>query len=441
MNTTRRSFLKASTLAGAAVGFPTIIPSTVLGQNGSVAPSNRVNVGVLACGGRSGAAGAYTHYDKAQIVAVCDPILARRKQRAAQWEVNDDYADFREVLARDDVDAVHISTGDYWHVPMSLAAAQAGKDVYCEKPLGISIEQNLAARRIVSKYNRVFQYGTQQRSSDACRMGLEVVLNGHIGDVKDVYVWAPRGAQGGNPGPEVPVPDGVDYEMWLGPAPVRPYTHDRCHKNGSIWHNYDYAIGFIAGWGAHPLDILQWWADELDLGIPVEYSTTGAVDEKAFYNAVSLWQMEATYASGLKMHFLDNQSAMQEGSVVPFDITGPIKHSNCTLFMGSKGWVSVSRGNFLASSEAIRRKAKDPGPVRLKKSHNHFGNFIDSVISREQPIAGVESACSSDIISQMGDICIRTGETVRWDPEKETVVGSSDAVVMMHRDMRKPWSL
>ena len=184
----RRNFLKTSVGTGAAVGFPTIIPSSVLGKNGAVAPSNRVNVGILACGAQSGSAGSYKNYDKSQIVAVCDPVLERRLAKAKAWGVSDHYNDFRDVLARKDVDAVHISTADHWHVPMALAAARAGKDVYCEKPLGLTIGQNLAAREIVSKHERVFQYGAQQRSSAACRMGIELVLNGHVGDVEEVYV-------------------------------------------------------------------------------------------------------------------------------------------------------------------------------------------------------------------------------------------------------------
>lgn len=188
IKTSRQNFLKTSAILGAAAGFPSIIPSTVLGQNGKVAPSNKVNIGALACGNRSGACMEYQNYAKSQIVAVCDPVLERRLEKAQQWGVKDHYSDFRDLLARDDIDAVHISTGDHWHVPLSMAAAKAGKDVYCEKPLGISIEQDLASRAIVEKYNRVFQYGTQQRSQQHLRMGIDLVLNGHIGDVKEVYV-------------------------------------------------------------------------------------------------------------------------------------------------------------------------------------------------------------------------------------------------------------
>ncbi|UCD58338.1 MAG: Gfo/Idh/MocA family oxidoreductase, partial [Candidatus Hydrogenedentota bacterium] len=181
----RRDVLKnGSFIAAVAVAGPNIVPSSVFGAS---APSNRVNIGVIGCGNRSKVVIDYVDYEKSQIVAVADPIKERRLIRKKQAGGCDDYNDFRELLARDDVDAVHISTADHWHVPISLAAARAGKDMYTEKPLGISIEQDQAAREIVDKHRRIFQYGTQNRSLAQLRMGLELVLNGHIGKVKEVY--------------------------------------------------------------------------------------------------------------------------------------------------------------------------------------------------------------------------------------------------------------
>jgi hypothetical protein len=439
----RRNFLKTTLGTGAALGFPTIIPSSVLGKNGQVAPSNRVNVGVLSCGAQSGSAASYKHYDKSQIVAVCDPVLDRRVARAKAWGVTDHYNDFRDVLAREDVDAVHISTADHWHIPMSLAAARAGKDVYCEKPLGLSIEQDLKAREIVTTHKRVFQYGAQQRSSAACRMGIELVLNGHVGDVEEVYVWAPGGESGGSATPVLPVPDGFDYDLWLGPAPEAPFSFDRClnreYKGKAIWFNYDYAIGFLGGWGAHPMDQLQWWADHVGMGIPHEYKATGNIPTEGLFNTVTHWDMDAVYANGVKLHFMDTQTAKAELAKHP--INGLKFQENCTVFKGSKEWVAVSRGVFQASTDDIRRRAKDPGPIRLKKSNDHKHNFIDSVLSREQPLGTLDSAIQSDIICHMADLCIRTKETLKWDAKTETVVGSEDSVARMHRPMRAPWTL
>jgi len=443
MSTSRRAFLKTSALAGTAIGFPTIIPSSALGKDGAVAPSERAAIGVIACGGRSGAAGAYAGYPKSEIVAVCDPIRQRREKKAKQWNVEHQYNDFRDLLARDDIDGVHISTSDHWHVPISLAAARAGKDVYCEKPLGLTIEQDLAAREIVDKHKRVFQYGTQQRSQTHMRMGIELVLNGHIGELQEIYVWAPAGASGGTGTPVIPVPDGYDLELWTGPAPMAPFSHERNLQQGgrnAIFHIYDYAIGFIAGWGAHPADILQWWADRADMGIPVSYKGTGTIPTEGLFNTVTNWDVECTYANGLKMYFMDSKTAKTTERGVP-NLEQVKKFGNCTMFMGSKGWIALSRSGWNCSSDEIMRKAKDPGPERLMVSSGHQTSFADAILSRKQPVSDLHSAVLSDIICQMGDICIRTGETVGWDPKKETVTGSADAVAMMHRDMRKPWML
>ncbi len=435
MKTSRQNFLKTSALLSAAAGFPSIVPSSVFGEN---APSKRVAVGVIGCGGRSSACCEYVNCDKSEVVATCDPNTERRVKRAQEWGAKDHYNDFRQMIARDDIDAVHVVTGDYWHVPISIAAAKAGKDVYCEKPLGLSIEQDLAARQIVTEYNRVFQYGTQQRSQQHLRMGIDLVLNGHIGEVKEVFVWAPQGGSGGTETIE-PVPDGFDLNMWLGPAPEAPFSKERCFNSSGAWYNYDYAIGFIAGWGAHPVDQLQWWADELKLGIPVEYKTTGKIPTPdQLFNTVQHWDMEATYANGIKVWFTDTGTARSKKHAPNMEQLE--KFGNCTQFVGDKGWVAVSREGMLCSSEELRRKAKDPGPIRLKPSTGgHLTDFVNSVLSRKQPIANMESAIKSDIICHMGDIGIRTGETLKWDAKKETVVGSEAAVKMMHRPMRAPF--
>ena len=439
--TSRRSFLKASVGATGLLAFPTVIPASALGKDGDAAPSERVNMATLGCGSRSGFAAGYNRYEKSKIIAVCDPIEERRLQKAKAWGVTDHYNDFRDLLARKDVDAVHIATADHWHVPLALAAARAGKDVYCEKPLGICIEQDLAARQIVEKYGRVFQYGTQQRSQIHLRLGIELVLNGHVGDLKEIHVWAPQGASGGSATPVLPVPAGYDYDLWLGPAPKAPFCNDRCLVQGgrnAIFHVYDYAIGFIAGWGAHPMDQLQWWADKADMGIPTEYKGTGVIPTEGLFNTITHWDVECTYPSGLKMFFMDTQTALKAKRVAPY-LEKVHKFGNCTTFIGSDGWVAVSRGGWATSTEEIRLKAKDPGSERLVVSTNHTNNFVDSILKREQAVANLDSAVRSDIICHLSDIAIRTGETIGWDPRKETVVGISDAVKMMHRPMREPW--
>ncbi|MFB3902387.1 MAG: Gfo/Idh/MocA family protein [Acidobacteriota bacterium] len=439
MRHTRRSFLKTSVAGG---GFPTIVPSSVFGFDGQTPPNNRVSIGLIGCGSRSKAAYDYRDCPQSEVVAVCDPNREKRLVRAADFGPGcANYNDFRELLARKDIDAVHIATGDHWHVPISLRAARAGKDCYTEKPLGLTIEQCFATREIVDKHHRIFQYGTQNRSLAQLRLGLELVLNGHIGEVKEIYAWCPPGLSGGSPTPELPVPDGFDYDLWLGPAPCAPFCFDRCIAGGArkgIFHIYDYAIGFIAGWGAHPIDQVQWWADTLHLGIPTQYEGTGVVPTQGLYNTVTTFDLTCTYPSGLKLRFVDGQTARQKKSIPNID---ELTFDHGSLFLGERGWVAVSRGAWKVFPEKLFKNARNPGQVRLKVSKSHPVNFVESIVAREQPISDLKTAISSDVICHLADICIRTGRPIQWDPAKETIVGDAEAVAMMRRPMREPWTL
>jgi len=429
----RRTFIRTGAAGGAATGFPAIIPASALGKDGKVAPGNRAAIGLIACGGRAGYGVMYQRYEKSEIVAVCDPRRKRREAFSKRFNNCDAYGDFRELLARDDIDAVHIATQDHWHVPVALMAAKAGKDMYTEKPLGISINHDLAARKIVDEHRRIFQYGAQQRSQTHVRLGIELVLNGHIGDVKELFVWAPQGRAGGNPA-EAPVPDGFDYDMWLGPAPRAPFCHDRVSPSG-VYHIYDYAIGFIAGWGAHPMDMLQWWADNAGMAeIPVKYEGTGKWKPEDLYNTLTNWDVACTYANGLNLRFMDDATA---NAKKPHPA---VEGGHGTLFVGTEGWVRVSRGGWKTSSEELRRKAKDPGKKRLKVSRDQIENFVDGVLSRETPVDDLHSAVRSDIACHLSDIAIRTGKAVEWDPARERIV-DEERRKLMFRELRKPWTL
>jgi predicted dehydrogenase len=314
--------------------------------------------------------------------------------------------------------------------------------MYTEKPLALTIEQDLAARDIARKHHRIFQYGTQNRSLVQVRMGTELVLNGHIGDIKEIYVWCPQGESGGSATPVIPVPEGYDYEMWLGPAPEKPFCTDRClvqsGRNG-IFHIYDYAIGFIAGWGAHPLDQLQWWADQAGMGIPVTYEGTGKIPGEGLFDTVTHWDMQCTYQNGLKMRFVDNETARAE-KIIPYIEEMPGFYHG-TMYVGTEGWITVTRSGWKVFPESLYKKGKEPGAIHLIESLNHRENFIDAVLNRQEPISPLESAVYSDLISQLSDICIRTGRKITWDPEKETIVGDDTARAMISRPMRKPWTL
>ncbi len=435
----RRRFIQTAAVAGAAIGFPTIIPSRALARGGKASPNEKVQVALLGCGSRSGYAANYAGYEKSAVVAVCDPVRERRLQRKQQFGGCADYADFREVLARPDVDAVHITTQDHWHVPLAILAARAGKDLYCEKPLGISIEQDLRSREIVDRHGRIFQYGAQQRSLAQVRMGIEVVLNGHIGEVTQAYIWAPHGESGGAPA-ETPVPEGFDYEMWLGPAPRAPCCADRCLHSGSsrngIFHIYDYAIGFVAGWGAHPADMLQWWLDQSGRPkMPVSCEAKGTIPAEGLFNTLTHWDARFEYPGGLTMRFLDDQTAAREKP------HPGVAGGHGTLFVGSEGWVRVSRDGWEFSSEAIRRQAKDAGPKKLPVSRDQIQNFVDGVLSRQQPVDDLHSAVRSDILCHLVDISVRRGRKIAWDDRRETIAGDREARAMMSRTLRPPWTI
>ncbi len=412
----RRSFLQGvATVAGAAVAAPTIVPSTVFGQQ---APSNRVTLGHIGVGGQGG--GLLTGFlgvEGAQSLAACDPIQSRREAAAARMGGNGKaYNDFRELLARPDIDAVVIATPDHWHVPLALAAVKAGKDVYVEKPLGVSVEQNLALRQAVHRFGAVFQYGTQQRSFNThCAFACELVRNGYIGELKAINVVAPNGSTGGKSEPQ-PVPAGLDYDLWLGPAPVAPYTHDRVMGQGR-WFIYDYALGFIAGWGAHPLDIAHWGYPHT----PVEIEGTGVIPCEGLFDTIVDWDLRGRYASGVEFTLR----------------TGGDK----TTFVGTEGWVAASRGGIAAEPASLLKLKLKPADVRLLQDNNHHRNFVQAVRTRRQPASDIDSAVQSDIMSHLGDIAIRTGRRIAWDPVRETIVGDDTAARLLRRPLRAPWTM
>ncbi len=428
----RRRFLKGAT---AAVAAPYVITSTALGQGDVPAASERVALGHIGVGVRGTGLllNGFLHAPNSRSVAICDPFTDRREGRAARINAHYGeasgkgcaaYRDFRELLARDDIDAVVIATTDHWHVPIGLAAVKAGKDVYIEKPLGLSIEQNQAMRAAVRRYRAIFQYGTHQRSlSPHCAFACELVRNGYLGVIKEVRVDAPGSGPGGSTTP-IPVPEGFDYDLWLGPAPVTPYTADRCTNLGS-YYNYDNSIGLIAGWGAHPLDIAHWGFPHT----PVEYEGTGTIPTTGLFNVLSKWDVRGRYADGTAFHFKDSGDYFGGG--------GP----DNTTFVGEEGTVAASRGAIDAEPKSLLKVKIRPDEIHLLKSNNHYQGFIDSVKSRVDPVSVIESAVQTDIISHLGDIAIRTGRKIQWDPEKEEIVGDAEAARLCSRPMRSPWRL
>jgi len=425
--------LKA-TAGGAA--FPFVITSSALGDETKAAASERVVLGHIGVGGQgSGLLEAFLQVKESQSVAVADPIKERR-DKWAKTVGCDAYNDFREILARDDIDAVVVATPDHWHVPIAILAAKAGKDMYVEKPLGLSIEQDQKAREAVRKYFRVFQYGTQQRSDRNFRFACELTRNKYIGQLKEIHAWCSGGASGGSTKPE-PVPEGFDYDTWLGPAPVKPFNTDRCMRTDGLkggYHIYDYAIGFIAGWGAHPLDIAQ-WGNNTDNTAPILYEGKGRLPTEGLFDTTLDWDINCTYENGVKTRFMSYSAAEPVVSKYrPF-------HDHGTTFIGDKGWVSVDRAGIYAEPSELLKVTLKPGDIHLYESNNHYANFAQCVLSRKDPISPIEAAVQSDFISHLSDIVVRTGHTIKWDPKKEEIIDDPEAQRYTTRAMRSPWHL
>ncbi|WP_404423552.1 Gfo/Idh/MocA family protein [Nibricoccus sp. IMCC34717] len=442
----RRRFFAAS----AAAVVPLVLPRLL---RGAEAPSNHVRLAAIGVGGRG-------HYNclnsfvrplaDARVVAACDCFEHKRENFAAEVNafhgsrVCEPVADFRDVLARPDIDGVIISTPDHWHVPIAYAAIAAGKAVYVEKPLTIAFRWAQKLRALARAKNAVFQYGTQQRGDQSqFRRACELVRNGYLGDVKRAIAWCPAmdGQHRENAAPplgsSVPVapPAGLDYDMWLGPAPLRPYTVDRCLNIGA-YHIYDYALGFIAGWGAHPLDIMQWGLD-LDETGPDHVAGTGTLPVGVgLWDTLATWDVTYRYGSRLEVRFTS------ERQVDPA-LAGlhPRFNDHGTTFIGEKGWISVNRDGLYASDRKLQAHEVRETEIRLPRVGSHARNFVDAIRRSAQPISPLESAIRSDTLSHLGDICIRTGRPLRWDPRAEEIIGDSQASALLDRHARAKWDL
>jgi predicted dehydrogenase len=418
----RRDLLRAGGALAAGCAAPHVITSSALGNWQSPPASDRVTVGHIGVGGRGRALFAATREAKrAQSVAVADCYRNRRTAIAALCQ-GKAYEDFRDVLARDDIDAVVIATPDHWHVPICQLAAQAGKHVYLEKPLGLSIQQDLLCQQTARQSGRVFQYGTQQRSMPHCFRACELVRRGAIGEIRAIEVDAPNGGTGGST-LETQPPNGFDYAMWLGPAPPAPYTVDRCRPPGTYWI-YDHSIGYLAGWGAHPLDLMVWGCDADQSG-PIVVEGKGEIPRQGLYNTVYNWNVQ-----------------VRLGKVELVFRTG----ADRTRFVGEEGWIEVARDpdRTRASDPRILQAELDPRHNRLKVSTHHLENFIEAVARNDAgaTVTSIQESVRSDIISHLCDIAIRTGERIVWDPTQQTLTaGSQAARGMLTRPTPATWTL
>jgi glucose-fructose oxidoreductase len=418
---TRRRALQA---AGTVAFTTNLFTGRLRGAN------DRIAVGFVGTGGRGGDGliPNFLFQRDCQCVAVCDCFTERRQKRAAEidaaysargggsYKSAAQFSDFRELVARKDIDAVVVATPDHWHVPVLDAVVRAGKDVYVEKPLSPSIKWNFAARDLIHKTGRIFQYGTQQRAAIHVRKGCELVRSGAIGELKALEVISPTGGPGGRTA-EQPVPAGFDWEMWQGPAPVRPFSEDRAVTPGH-YHIYDYSIGYLGGWGAHPLDVLDWGLPRPT--VPVEYEGTGLVPKEGLFDTVMNWNARCTYSSGLVLTFR----------------TG----SDSTTFTGTDGSITISRAGIKTDPASLLEGMAPPDRFRTME-RGHARNFLDAIRGQTTPESPIDSAVRSDLVSHLTNIAVRTGRKIRWDPVKETITGDAEAARMMDRPLRKPWQL
>lgn len=429
----RRRFLRqASAAAVGAVAFPYVVPSSVLGGPGKKPPSELTTMGFIGVGGRGGAL--LTNFiglGDCQILAVCDPKQGVRD--AGRGYVNKlygkdtcaAYADFRELTARADLDAVAVATPDHWHVLQALSAVRAGKDVYCEKPLAVSMAESTALRRAVHQRGAVLQFGTQERSAFSTRFACELVLNGRIGKVSKITVGS-RFSEVAPNFPPAPVPADLDYDLWLGPAPWAPYSPQRV-TNGCWFHMSDYSRGFISGCGVHTVDMAQ-WGNGTDRTGPLEIEGVGEFPPDGICDCATGWDVNMKFANGVTMNFTD-------GKRNPLGV----------LFQGDKGKVFVLErhlgGTVDAEPKSLLKEKFGPDEIHLTVSNNHQQNFLDAVRTRTEPVAPIDVAVRSDALCQLSDIAIRLGRKLKWDPEKETFPGDDEANRMLVRPMREAWRL
>ena len=428
-NLTRRGFLRTAGVAASAMAFPAIVPASARGADGHTAPSNRLNLGFIGVGKQMGGhINTFMRNPEVQVHSMCDVESVRRgvrkegvnKHYARVFEKPDyngvlEFGDFRDVVARDDVDAVVIATPDHWHSITSVMAAKAGKDVYCEKPLSLTIGEGKAMVDAARRYGTVFQTGSQQRSSREFRVGCELVRNGRIGKVHTVHVNV-----GGPPVechlPAQPTPPGLDWDFWLGPAPYRPYNEDIAPAlDYDGWPNFrsyrDFSGGMMTDWGAHHFDIAQWGLGMDETG-PTEIIPPNGGDVKRltykYANGVTMYHGGATGRAGVE-------------------------------FIGTEGRVMVNRGYLETDPAPLKDDFIGPNEIHLYESPGHHQDWLNCIKSRQRPICDVEIGHRSASVCHLGNTAYWLKRPLKWDPDAQQFIDDDEANRQLIRPMRDPW--
>jgi predicted dehydrogenase len=443
---TRRDFIKRAVVSTAGVfGAPYFVPRSVFG---SAAPSNRINIGCIGTGnmGFTDLQG-LMHQQDTQIVAVCDVNRGsygyktakqfrgreparklvddyyRGKRRSGVYRGTDAYNDFRELLAREDIDAVSVTTPDHWHAIPTIMAAQAGKHIYCQKPLSLTIVEGRAMVEAVRRYGVILQTGSQHRSKQRMRFACELVRNGRIGQVKRVLTslgrhglrfdldnWEPT-----------PVPDGFDYDLWLGPAPRAPHHEHRCFYTFRFVQ--DYSGGETTNTGAHKFDIVQWGLGTERTG-PVEIEDLGSEFPKTgLFDTVNRIHFRARYANGVEL------------------ICTPSGIGGTARFEGTEGWVHMEWNSFRTHPESLMDTVIQPNEIHLYESLDHKRNFLDCIKSGRDPITPVEVGHRSASVCHLANIAMKLKRRLHWDPDEERFINDEQANRLLSKPVRAPWHL
>jgi len=423
----RRELLKKSIPAVSALALPTIVPASVFGNN---APSNRITLGFIGLGihGLGWNLPRFIKYKDAQVVAVCDVVKSRSEDgtKAVNKKYGNkdckNYSDWRDIITSKEIDAVVISTPDHWHTPMAIAALKAGKDVCCEKPT-LTIDEGRLLIDVVRRHEKVFQTATEDRSIPVYHRMAELVRNGRIGKLEKIFVTLPKGSAWPEPPKPAAVPEGFDYDMWLGPAPEAPYYSNRC--GAQEWRNiFDYSGGKFTDWGAHLLDTAQ-WANDTEWTGPVSVDGQAIFPGKeSLYDASIHYELKYQYANGVELLVSSGGTGIR--------------------FQGTEGWVECRAWSkpLTASSPKILESVIGPEEVHLFTCPDgEHRNFLDCVRSRKDPYFPVEIGHAVSTLMHMGNISMRLDRPLQWDPDKEEFPGDEQANNMRHRTMRDPWTL
>jgi len=433
--TSRRDFLKSAGLVTAASTLPAWFIDECAAQEAakpttSSAPSEQIRLGLIGCGGQ-GRGDARNAQRFGKVVAVCDVDARHVANAQKDFAGADGYADFRKLLERKDIDAVICGTVDHWHTLVSIAAMRAGKDVYCEKPLTLTIAEGKHLIETEKQTGRILQTGTQQRSSVRFRLACDLVRNERIGKIQKVEVWLPAGLRQG-PFKTSAVPEGFDYDFWMGQTPKVPYVKERTHFSFRYW--WEYSGGTMTDWGAHHNDIVL-WALGMDSSGPVSIEGKQLVEMiPGGFTAASEYAVTYTYANGVVHECKSTTASEWHGGV-----KDPNRQQHGIKFIGSDGWIWVTRGVIKASDRKLLTEKLPDSVPRVYASNDHMANFIDCVRSRKAPICPAEVGHRSASLCHLGTTAIRLGRKLNWDPADEQFVDDSEANTYLSRPMRKPY--